>query len=136
MPEALEVNYFLKPLKKFEGKKLLNLEWMNHTSKKKQPLLNDFISELPMKLKNTKRKGKILGASFEKDYSLIFTFGMSGSLEYKQGEPSKEELKYTKALFRFENDEFLLYNNVRNFGTIFIIKGYFEEDKKFSKFDI
>ena len=70
--------------------------------------------------KKTKRHGKHLFACVDKEFWIMFHFGMTGFLKYFKNQ--EEQPEHTRILFKFENGYNLAYDNQRMLGKIQVIK--------------
>ncbi|MFW9866444.1 MAG: DNA-formamidopyrimidine glycosylase [Candidatus Thorarchaeota archaeon] len=115
MPELPEVETF---------KRYLDKTSLNKVVKKVKiidnRILNIEVSDLRKlvigkKFESSTRHGKYLLVSLGEKY-LVMHFGMTGDLEYYNNE--EEEPKYSKVVFKFENDFNLAYISQRMFGKL------------------
>ena len=92
---------------------------------------NLFDHELPATVLDVKTKGKFMYWSFENDWYMFCTFGMTGQWSPKQGKhPS-----FTVYLSgdRSDPNNTMFFNDPRHFGTIKFIKGKRNLDKKLAE---
>lgn len=118
MTEGPESTFLANYIRKhFINKKLKNViikagRYKNHGP---PPNYSKFKLQLPLKLNQIYKKGKVLFLFFEKDWCLIVKFGMTGWFFRKQDEP--EIIRGYNIEFEFDNDN-LYYSDFRNFGTL------------------
>lgn len=130
MPEGPEVKYITNYLNVNLKNKILNeISINNGRYKKNGPPkgYNNFVKELPLKVKSINCYGKFIWWEFENsDFTLWNTLGMSGWWNFTDGE------KHNNVSFHFKNQT-ANFNDYRNFGTfIFCTKDNLK--KKLSKF--
>lgn len=121
MPEGVEVTLFAKSLDQYlSGKSLVSLQILGGRYTKKDPEnAPEFIQNLPLKINKVSNKGKFLWFEFENNMIMTSTLGMTGGW-------TKRHTKHAKIKFELENNEFLYFTDVRNFGTI----GFLKDSKK------
>jgi formamidopyrimidine-DNA glycosylase len=121
MPEGVEVTLFAKSLDQYlSGKSLVSLQILGGRYTKKDPEnAPEFIQSLPLKINKVSNKGKFLWFEFENNMIMTSTLGMTGGW-------TKRHTKHAKIKFELENNEFLYFTDVRNFGTI----GFLKDSKK------
>lgn len=121
MPEGVEVTLFAKSLDQYlSGKSLVSLQILGGRYTKKDPEnASEFIQNLPLKINKVSNKGKFLWFEFENNMIMTSTLGMTGGW-------TKRHTKHAKIKFELENNEFLYFTDVRNFGTI----GFLKDSKK------
>ncbi|MFZ2330730.1 MAG: DNA-formamidopyrimidine glycosylase [Atribacterota bacterium] len=94
----------------------------------KYPGLTQFSSGLKGKfIKGVKRRGKYILCILDNDNYLIFHLGMSGVLFYQRKNeniPSRIKEKHNHILFFFEDGSKMIYNDIRQFGKIWLIYAY------------
>lgn len=121
MPELPEVETITKTLKRFVLNKTIaqiDVYWPKIIKRPddvnvfKQTLIGQTIRQL-------KRKGKFIIFELD-DYVLVSHLRMEGKYRVsKQAEPID---KHTHVVFKFTNDEALLYHDVRKFGTMHVFE--------------
>tara|TARA_X000000950_G_C13876606_1_gene645075 strand:- start:243 stop:1058 length:816 start_codon:yes stop_codon:yes gene_type:complete len=120
MPELPEVETVCKGLsKKILGKKIKNLKVLNSKLRKKIPKEIEMIFKEKI-IKIILRRGKHGLIFFNCDYTLQFHLGMTGKFFISNRKPLIK--KHDHVSFEFENNLFMLYNDVRKFGFIDFIK--------------
>jgi formamidopyrimidine-DNA glycosylase len=135
MPEGVEVKLSTEIVKPLAiGKRIINAFVGKNSRYKSDPPegFEDFIKEIETKVirvTEVKNKGKFMYWSFDNDWHLLCTFGMSGQWSPKEGkhlcfgiylgdDPSSYETIY--------------FNDPRHFGTIKIVKSYAQLNLKLS----
>ena len=137
MPELPEVETVKRGLEKaILYKEIANIQ-VNFSSLIKKPQIDEFIT----RLKNTivisiKRRGKYLIILFNTMDYLVVHLGMSGRMLFqpKKTPPSKISKKIEKhnhILFFFEDGSKIIYNDVRKFGKMWLLK----KDEKLSRIE-
>ena len=113
MPEGPEVRYLVDKLNRnVKNRTLKSIEIRSGRYVKHGPPkgFNDFIKELPLKIKKVNCKGKFIYWEFENsDFSMWNTLGMSGWW-------IKKDEKHSNFKFTF-NDSVWYFKDMRNFGT-------------------
>ncbi len=128
MPELAEVEYFRRKIDpQALGRKIIDIK-----------IKDDFILKTPKKrfrelllqkkFKSTKRWGKNLFIEFDKKY-LLLHFAMSGNVKFYN--TNKDEPKYSKIIFNFDDNHSLSIVSIRKFGRVKIVNDY----RKFIKKD-
>lgn len=116
MPEIAEVALTADILEKhFKNKTLLSFDFISGRYTKKNPEgFLDFISFLPMKIKNIKSRGKFMWFELvnqnDDKWYIWNTFGLTGMW-------SLTEPKHARSLLTFKNNKTLYFADMRNFGT-------------------
>ena len=120
MPEGPEVKLFVDKLNSlYKGQKIVDLKVTSGRYIKK-PIEN--LDLLKNKVVNSFNcKGKFIWFEFD-DVVVFNTLGMTGSWNNKKTDHTRLEI-------RFENNKFLYFNDIRNFGT-FQVKSHTELKKK------
>jgi endonuclease-8 len=151
MPEVIEVRKYADFMKsKMKNKSIESINIINGRYKKHKPfeMYSDISADLPLKLLDVKTKGKLLYMVFENDYYIFSTLGLMGGWVYLAKDKTKyefnnmydydvEDIKryHTNALNHL-NVEFktkegsLYYYDTLSFGTLKVIKGETELNKK------
>ena len=124
MPEGPEVRIIVKQLNQILGTSDLNsIEIHSGRYSKKSPDgYPDFISQLPLQLKEVKCKGKFIWFELSNDWYIFNTLGMSGGWKV-----NKE--KHSHFTFNFTKRE-VYFTDMRNFGTLKFMKGKTQLNKK------
>lgn len=125
MPEGPEVKRVVDQLSaKLNGSKLLGMEILSGRYSKKSPDNFDYIKNLfPLELEQVKCKGKFIYFTFKgSQVSIWNTLGMTGGWRAKRD-------PYSRLKLQFDNGE-VLFSDVRNFGTLHIVKTKEELKKK------
>lgn len=159
MPEIKEIrNYANFIRKKVKTKEILEINILKGRYKKHSPFINYNLikNNLPLKVKDVKTKGKLLYFIFEEELYLLNTHGLSGGWCYLKNGESKYEFSdvleyyskfiseddvnsYMKNALNHLNIEFktkygsLFYYDVLSFGTLKVVKGEEELNKKLNK---
>jgi formamidopyrimidine-DNA glycosylase len=159
MPEIKEIRNYANFIRnKVKNKELLEINILKGRYKKHSPFINYNLikNKLPLKVKDIKTKGKLLYFIFEDDLYLLNTHGLSGGwcylkngetnyefsdvLEYYSNYISKDDINsYMKNALNHLNIEFktkngsLFYYDVLSFGTLKVVKGEEELNKKLNK---
>ena len=95
---------------KFKNKTLQNIEIIAGRYKKKKPKnLDLFNQDLPLRLRDVVKKGKVLFLIFDKNWVVIVKFGMTAWMSDKEDEPN--------VIFDFGSKK-LYYKDIRQFGTL------------------
>ena len=126
MPELPEVETIKRDLEKeILYKTIIDIQ-VNLPRIIKSPASLQFSTSLKGKfIKGVKRRGKYIHCILNSDEGLIFHLGMSGVLFYQRKNesiPSKIKQKHNHLLFFFEDGSKLIYNDVRQFGKIWLIQ--------------
>lgn len=118
MTEGPETTYLSQYIYKFfKNKKLKNIiinagRYKHHGPPKN---FNKFKSNLPLKLINVYKKGKVIFLFFENNWTIIVKLGMVGWFFRPSDRPNL--MTTHNITFEFENDQ-LLFTDFRNFGTL------------------
>jgi len=153
-------NYSIFINDKLKNKEIIDIKILNGRYKHKGPFENyiSIKKDLPIKLLDVKTKGKLLYMVLEDDYYILSTLGLSGgwcylkagkdeknkvnfdfskNMDYYQGHVSDEKMDtYIKNSLNHLNVEFktnkgsLFYYDTLSFGTLKVIKGIDELNKK------
>ncbi len=133
MPEGTEVTVICQGLHSLlKNKYIINIEFDSGTgrySKKKPDGYNEFITNLPINIKNVKSKGKFIYFEFDNGWYMYNTLGMSGGWYMKEKEhvvivltySPNDDIKFAKKLW---------FVDQRHFGTCKFVKGIDELNKK------
>ena len=95
MPEIVEIKKYCDLIKKYcINKKVKTIKILKGRYKKhgKFDGYNDFNKELPLKIVDVNSKGKFIYITFEKDFTLYCTLGLSGGWTYKKKDSTIELL--------------------------------------------
>lgn len=157
MPEIIEVRKYSDFIKKkLLNKNLINIKIRKGRYKTHGPfnLYYKFKNKLPTKIINIGTKGKLMYISFENNYHIIITLGLSGGWIYTNKKSSVLKYYYANAgdylnenLIKsyndlmikhrnilFESDKYIFYFcDMLSFGTIKILNDYEELLKKLNK---
>jgi len=108
----------------FKNKTLTRVQIVKGRYKKSRPKnLKAFEQDLPLRLKDVMKKGKVVFLIFDKGWVVIVKFGMTAWLSDKEkdverGEPEQREKVYEpNVIFDFGQKK-LYYKDVRQFGTL------------------
>lgn len=157
MPEVIEVKEYTNFCNKYiKNKELLNIKILNGRYKTHGPFngFKDLLKKLPLKVKETKNKGKFMYINFFKEESIGITLGLTGGWFFKPYRlKNKDSTKYihglnasryiesdiekykTSALkhlnveFVFKHGSLYFYDQL-SFGTISIFNSNIELEKK------
>lgn len=126
MPELPEVETIKSDLKKeVLHKKIVGIE-VNLPRIIKFPTIEQFKAGLKGKfIGGVKRRGKYIQCFLDSGDCLIFHLGMSGLLLYqKKNESINSKIKqqHNHLFFFFEDGSQMIYNDIRQFGKIWLIK--------------
>lgn len=123
MPELPEVETIKKQLgKKLKGKKIKNIKILS-AKIIKAPLNNFRRAVLNAKIKDIRRRAKLLIISLSNGYSLLIHLKMTGQLIYSDSKIRNNKLeKHARLIFYFAGQSRLIYNDLRKFGYIKLIK--------------
>jgi len=123
MPELPEVETIKNQLnKKIKGKKIIGIK-IFLPKIIKAPLKNFRRAVLNSKISKIERRAKLIIISLSNSYSLLIHLKMTGQLIYKNAKiKNNESQKYTHLIFYFKNRGQLIYNDLRQFGYIKLIK--------------
>jgi DNA-formamidopyrimidine glycosylase len=100
-------------------------------SKKKPDGYNDFIAELPTKVKNVSSKGKFIYFEFDNGWYMYNTLGMSGGWYMKEKEHATVVLTYSSGSMPLtKSGKKLWFDDQRHFGTVKFVKGSNELENK------
>lgn len=126
MPELPEVETIRRDLEREVLKKRINDIQVYLPRLIRTPSVSQFKTRLKEKfIKTVQRKGKYLLCFLNNGESLIFHLGMSGSLLYQKNAKDiipKIKNKHNHLIFFFEDKSIMIYNDVRQFGKIWLIK--------------
>ena len=126
MPELPEVETIKRDLEKEVLHKTITDIEINLPRIIKSPGLAQFSTALRGKfIKRVKRRGKYIHCILNSDGGLVFHLGMSGVLFYQRKNeiiPSKIKQKHNHLLFFFEDGSKMIYNDIRQFGKIWLIQ--------------
>lgn len=118
MVEGPQVSYLAKQiLRRFKNKTLQNAEikkgrYKKHNLKGWKEFRNDF----PLRLKDVYKKGKVLFLFFDKGWTMIVRFGMTGWFYFDQKEVDGD------IIFNFDQGKQFIFFDQRHFGTITLTK--------------
>jgi len=118
MPEGPEVKKNSNSLaRSISGKKIIEASVISgRYTKNELPGLEAFRKELPTKTIGVGCHGKFMFVIFNNDYNLWCTFGMSGRW-------SENPTKHARFKMSFEEGPEVFFNDIRNFGTLKLVKG-------------
>tara|TARA_A100001011_G_scaffold395208_1_gene489533 strand:+ start:2267 stop:3073 length:807 start_codon:yes stop_codon:yes gene_type:complete len=92
-------------------------------SKSKLEGLEDLSSHFPIRVKSVNVRGKFIWFSLDKEFYIYSTLGMTGHWGLKNK-------KHSRVRISFNDKKDLFYTDIRNFGTLKIIKGEDNLSKK------
>jgi len=116
MPELPEVETIRRQLnKKIKGKKIKTVE-VRLRKLVKYPLSRFKKIVEGAKIKDVKRRAKLLIIELSNGYSLVIHLKLSGQLIFK-GQPNK----HTHLIYYFADGSYLLHNDLRQFGFVKVI---------------
>lgn len=124
MPEGPEVyNFALQVYDLFYLKQLKKIKILGGKYKK-TPFKNFNLLKniLPSKIVSVATLGKILLIELQNNYFLVITFGMTGFM-------TTDKIKHNHIEFVLEDNVSLFYNDMRNFGNIYLLTGDVLESK-------
>ena len=124
MPEGPEVyNFALQVYDLFYQKRLKKIKILGGKYKKKTfKNFNLLKNILPSKIVSVSTLGKILLIELINNYFLVVTFGMTGFM-------TTNKIKHNHIEFVLENNISLFYNDMRNFGNIYLLTSDILETK-------
>lgn len=127
MPELPEVETIRKGLKKgIINKKIVEIE-VKLARLIQKPEVNEFIARIrDIFVQNIKRRGKYILFFLNSTDYLVVHLGMSGLILYHKCEISLSRIneKHHHIIFYFEDKSQMIYNDVRQFGKIWLLKKY------------
>lgn len=124
MPEGPEVKNLAEQLHTdLRGKTLIGITVLagKYATKKEMENFNSFNDALPLKIKSVNAKGKLLWFEFTEKWYMFNGLGMVGRWTTEKG---KNNIK-----FKFDELTYY-YNDYRNFGNIYFVKGEDNLEKK------
>lgn len=130
MPEGVEIYIQAQKFNSLlKGKELKNIKVLagKYTRKFKIDGLKTLNKDLPSKIKSVQNYGKILYIELDNSWNIIFTFGLVGYLRYDKNRINHDNVQFTL------NQDFLFFNDFRNFGNIKIEKGSTNLSKKINQ---
>ena len=141
MPELPEVELLSRYLNKyFKNKELNKFEFKKGKFNKKSPdKFNDFSDNLPLKLTEISRKGKVLILNFDNKWWICIHFGLHGFLRSNNiiVKNYDNDNKSIHGVMSFENNNNLNYVDTTGFGSSFnFINNQKELDKYLNKYAI
>ena len=92
MPEIVEIKKYCDFIKKYVlNKKVKQIKILNGRYKKHDSFegYKEFVENLPLKLLNVESKGKFMFFTFEENYTLYCTLGLSGGWTFKKKDSEK-----------------------------------------------
>lgn len=139
MPELPEVETLKLGLQKYLiGHKILDIE-----IKDKKLLEGEVKNAIGAKIDKVRRFGKGLVIDLDNDYSIAIHVKLTGQLVYRDKKtqnlpilkPIKSILpnKFTRLIFKLDQDSFLYFNDVRRFAWVKILKTYEIKNLSFFK---
>lgn len=135
MPELPEVELLSRYLNKYyKNKELINFDFVKGKFNKKHP--NDytkFINDLPFKLTQINRKGKVLILNFDNKWWICIHFGLHGFLRSNNIIVNKydNDSKSIHGIMTFENNINLNYVDTSGFGSSF---NFIDNKEKLDKY--
>ena len=137
MPEVAEIALTAEILLKYlKNKMLTSFDFIaGRFSKKSPPGFDDFVTALPLQIKNIDTKGKFLWFDLvdpknkSKHWYIFNTFGLTGMW-------SLFEPNYTKAVLTFTNNKTAYFSDMRNFGTFKFSPNKEDLDNKLNKLGV
>ena len=120
MPELPEVETVCRGLSKvITGKKIYKIRVLNPKLRYKIP--DDLENKIKSKnVKKILRRGKYGLLVTDGEYDLAFHLGMTGNFIIYNSKP--KIYKHDHLLFQFDKNIFIVYNDIRKFGYIFLTK--------------
>ena len=126
MPEGPELKTLCDSLQFLENKQINDLIILSGRYAKENATpeyFEDLKNDLPLKIKKIKVKGKLLYFILEKNWIILNTMGMSGRW-------TKNHQKHCHIEINYEKDNKIWFCDPRRFGTIKILNGFDNLDKK------
>jgi formamidopyrimidine-DNA glycosylase len=116
MPEGPEVYSFgLETLNLFHKKQLVHVKICSGKYKKKSFKNYKLLKKiLPSDVLSVSTLGKLLLVELKNNYFLVITFGMTGFV-------TTEQIKHNHIKFVLSDKTVLFYNDMRNFGNIYLL---------------
>lgn len=135
MPELPEVETIKRGLEKEIINKVIVTLQVNLPRLLKNITANQFQELMTGKMiKTVQRRGKYILCVLDSSDTLIFHLGMSGLLLYQEKDKkaiSNIKQKHNHLSFTFEDNTKMIYNDVRQFGKVWLIR----EDEKLSQLE-
>lgn len=122
MPELPEVETVKSGLeKRFLNKTIAKV---THSDKKlRHPLPKNIVNILTgATIKSFYRRAKVLFIHLDNDYSLIFHLGMTGKIVFDINTVAKHLHKHNHFDIYFNDDTYLIFNDIRRFGYVDLCK--------------
>ncbi len=127
MPELAEVLLTADCLKQLKGLECKSIELLSgKVSRKNKEGFNKLKKQLPFRIKNTGSRGKFIWIEIWKDDSnndnlisyIGFHLGLVGRLRVVENRNLGD--KYDHVIFTFTDKKYLIFNDYRNFGNIYL----------------
>lgn len=121
MPELPEVETIRRTLEQRIAGKMITDVRVNYPGIIKYPLadVDSFRRGVcSARITHLSRRGKYLIICLDNEFDLIVHLRMTGRLLFGQGDCRED--KHTHVVFTLENDEYLLFHDVRKFGMIYL----------------
>lgn len=121
MPELPEVETVKNGLeKKFLNKKITKI---SHSDKNlRLPIPNNINKIINAKIKSFQRRAKYLFVHLDNNYTIIFHLGMTGKIVFDINSVAKHLHKHNHLHISFDDNSYLIFNDVRRFGFIDLAK--------------
>lgn len=115
MPEVIEIRYFADFISsKIKSKEISEINILNGRYKKHEPFIGykTIKTELPLKVKNVQTKGKLLYITFDKEFYMFSTLGLTGGWCFRKAggktyEFSKNLTKYSEFMHKEQIDAYI-----------------------------
>lgn len=112
MPEGPEVEVVRRGLLKTKGKRIIEVRFSDHP-KYSQLKGGDFVGS---SIQDIERHGKFLVWKFENGIRVLNHLGMTGIWRLFAGNLQDHTLRHPKVIFRFEDEDWLVFEDTRIFG--------------------
>jgi len=141
MPEGVEVKLTSEEVNEYiGGYTLLSMSIVGGRYKRHGPPKNwkDFKYQLPVKLNNVSSKGKGIFFHFDNEWTIYNTLGMTGQWSNTLDKYSVIKFVYSKKKTNSNgknstNFKTIYFRDIRNFGTIKLVKGVDEKLKLYNR---
>ena len=141
MPEGVEVKLTSEEVNSYiGGYTLISIRVVGGRYKRHGPPKNwdEFNSNLPIKLEKVSSKGKGIFFEFDNDWTMYNTLGMTGQWSNSLDKYSAIKFLYSKKYVNNSsksstNLKTIYFRDIRNFGTIKLVKGIEEKQKLYDR---
>lgn len=141
MPEGVEVKLTSEEVNRYiAGYNLISIRIVGGRYKNHGPPKNwdEFNSSLPTKLEKISSKGKGIFFEFDNDWTMYNTLGMTGQWSNTRDKYSVVKFIFIKKYINDRNKsstnlKTIYFRDIRNFGTIKLVKGVVEKLKLYNR---